>query len=323
MSYVLSDGVVLPAWPDEIFTEEYPYFTIYQDFNLSEDADGNFVVTLISGRYIALSTTQPFVAAPDELTGAGFVMCMSFGNAGIYGAYENGWTFGGGESTDVEFVGDAVRWANHDIYVGTGVDDSGNPVVGTEIYFPNSTAKPPFVLPDGTELPALPDGWSDGRPYGFIQDVDGIYMFATAEHPMFIVSAELAPSGSAVEDFGVMSDVGAGASWAYGEMISPNGWMEITNTVYDTPELGSPWAEATVWTNHDMLLATAANDDGSYTIGTEVARKSDVNYRVTEGWMTSIANEARRLGESEEAMKPDAILNIYKSIIASVAEVSS
>ena len=78
------------------------------------------------------------------------------------------------------------------------------------------------------------------------------------------------------------------------------------------------------WVNHDALRVTSFGADGSsYTIGTEIARKSDENYRVTGGYMTSIANEARRLGGKTGGMLPAVMLDIYKGVAASATEVGA
>ena len=70
-----------------------------------------------------------------------------------------------------------------------------------------------------------------------------------------------------------------------------------------------------VWSNHDILNITSLNeDDMSYTIGTEIAYKSDENYRITGGYMTSIANEARRLGGMSGELTPAAMETALRGV---------
>ncbi len=96
-------------------------------------------------------------------------------------------------------------------------------------------------------------------------------------------------------------------------------WELFFDDPIETPTTQFPIGTVPVlWSNHDFLYATA-NADGTYTIGTEIARQSDVNYRITEGWMRSVADEARRLGDVIGDLKPDVMESALREADGSAA----
>lgn len=285
MSIILNDGTVLPDLSADVLAE-HPYAILGYAAN--------------SGVYAGLISTAPFFYDPvDNLyvsLGTGYLETMFIqAEASWYTSAEQE-----DECVWPEYSFD-IMWSNHDVYEVTGADENGNPIFGTEIYFKSSI----FRLPDGTELPALPDGCFDGTPYGLIVKTTDVYAFYSAERAMYVSPFEenghnylVAPSGF-VRLFGIVNE-----QW----MEQPGGELPEDYPLYDIASV------VCAWSNHDLLTATAKNDDGSYTIGSEIARKSDVNYRVTGGWMTSIANEARRLGVSTDSLKPADIETILRAV---------
>lgn len=309
MSIVLNDGTVLPDLPSDVSTS-YPYYTVLR------------YPTMFDGMreaYVAVFTTTPLVwfpvgmitADPDlphlSSTQKGWMLYATGSDIGV-----TEWTLAGEQTaiwytTEIdEAAGDEVLYSNHDIYFAASVDNDVGPestIVSTEIYFANSTAKPPFVLPDGTELPALPDGWSEGTPYGMVIAMSAFEVFYATENPMAAVQ------DSDGDDI-ILLPSGVIKGWS-----EADGAWSLPEEAESTEPVLSPFfrTQLVLWSNHDIPYATA-NDDGTYTIGTEVARKSDVSYRVTEGWMRSIANEARRLGVSTDSLKPADIETILRAV---------
>lgn len=177
-----------------------------------------------------------------------------------------------------------------------------------------------IVLKDGTVLPALPDGCFDGTPYGVItigESGDGsgtiLTLFSATEQPAVSIPVDLLLYEGAEPSIAVLP--GRIRAW----FLQEDAWIGVGDTNgEDIVELGADLSDI-AWSNHDILHLTAYNaNDYTYTIGTEIAYKSDENYRVTGGYMTSIANEARRLVDTTGSMKPDEVESTLKSVEASV-----
>lgn len=193
-----------------------------------------------------------------------------------------------------------------------------------------------IVLKDGTELPALPDGWSEGTPYGAVVSIvwkDGdtgeilltMYALAATERPFSALPNGMLPDGSGVSPgenstHHLVTPLGRAKSYA----LDPetNTWGTVEEGEATTPVV-SYGMNLVSWANHDLYEITELNEDMSYKVGSTVVRQSDENYRVTGGYMTSIANEARRLGGKTGGMLPEVMLDIYKGVAASATEVTS
>lgn len=298
MSIVLKDGTVLPDLP-EVFLSEYQYYAICSYDSVLE----------VDGAHFAIFANSPIIYVPVGITAlleeptliseqAGYVL-LAFAPSET-----TEWEMASQSASSILAIhapvenDDKFVWSNHDILTATSFevasDFSSISVTTGEIYFPNSLAKPPFILPDGTELPALPDGCFDGTPYGMV------FLFEGAYHALMVTQSPsfVADIGDGTD--GVFLPVGNYSIWP----VVDGAWQEMVSTENQEPYAVSTFSDAVIfWSNYDILYATA-NDDGSYTIGTEIARKSDENYRVTGGYMTSIANEARRLGGKTGGMLP-------------------
>lgn len=310
MSIVLKDGTVLPDLPEGLITEEYPYAVIGK---AAED-----------GYYDVYSAKNEFAYIPKEV-GNGVEVVGPFTDA-----HKGSFIEFGGTTWEEPWSDDGapgfflheyeIVWSNHDILTATGLGEDYKPTLGTEIYFPSSVSKPPFILPDGTELPALPDGCFDGTPYGMIIGIDWagngqmMYSMQATSTPIVALPAELVPEDSGVQ-------IGDGTTHLI--MIQPCTGKEYMVdgeawTASESGDISEPMVSlgigVVLWANHDLNEVSTLNvDDMSYTIGTEIARKSDVNYRITDGWMKSIANEARRLGSVTGSMKPDVVENTLRA----------
>lgn len=170
-----------------------------------------------------------------------------------------------------------------------------------------------IVLKDGTELPALPDGFYE-RPYRCVGKSEMYaeqYFAISIDRPMvYIPDTVAAIFGPGIDVLGANPAVGK--AYVYTPGINTGGWE--LNAEYDEPSPDSimflPMASSTapeeyvLVTNCDILTVTSLSEELEYTVGTEIWRKSDENYRVTGGYMTSIANEARRLGGKTGGMLP-------------------
>lgn len=317
MSIVLKDGTVLPDLP-EVFLSEYQYYAICSYDSVLEADGAHFAIFANSPIiYVPVGITALFeepaliseqagyvllAFAPSETTEWEMASQSASSILTIYAPVEN----------DDKFV-----WSNHDILTATSFeiasDFSSISVTTGEIYFPNSLVKPPFVLPDGTELPALPDGCFDGTPYGVIVSSDyqgnnGYALFSC--HSGFAFFPIDVPGGylSGMCDF--VTAMGEYHHYECGQGL--NMWEEVDTTTerIEFPVgtvTSGPLAGVTYWlnwSNCDIPKATGFDSDNNPVVSSEIARKSDVNYRITGGYMTSIANEARRLGGKTGGMLP-------------------
>jgi hypothetical protein len=307
MSIVLKDGTVLPdiptAYTDEQFIGVAPDLATlkYHDVFFNSHS-GIYFLTCSDIPAVCIGNDGYLYTLLIDLTSSGlsknyttFQFLPDSGasswteiNSGLVSNNDYNWI----PTTQGGYV-----WADYDINF-----HDPETLEFLSVYFPSSV-KPPFILPDGTELPALPDGWNDGTPYGAVMINNGITILQCSSYPALCLPMALSSDGATFNK--PLFQAGTIAAW----MLNENTWVNIANEVWDKPITSNMDFDATVkWTNHDVLYVTSYNaDDGSYTIGTEIARKSDVNYRVTGGYMTSIANEARRLGNTDAPMKPDAV----------------
>ena len=186
-----------------------------------------------------------------------------------------------------------------------------------------------IVLKDGTVLPDLPDGCFEGTPYGAVIGIDWMgngelyYSLQTMSKPILALPAAMVPEDSGITPGeGVTHCIALPPCTAKSAGLDGDTWtaMEPEDITEFTVSFG---VGVVLWANHDLCEITELNEDMSYTIGTEIARKSDENYRVTGGYMISIANEARRLGGKTGGMLPEVMLDIYKGVAASATEVGA
>ena len=310
MSFVLTDGVVMPELP-VTFPEKYRYKIIAKVEINSESTNLYF--------YSYMASTSEFVFAPASITGdaldrvinmeIGYATCVSNSNTTEWGNVEGDY---GENTTDtplipVGFLSEynatySVVWANHDIKTITAMDADGY-TVGTDTFFKSCI----FRLPDGTELPALPEGCFEKYPYGMvvkvIEDGTTLYVFGAGSSAGFVVPAAIENS-----EYDMLRSLGESISYVHapGQI---DGWEDNGTNGMNDPLIDGVLEVA--WSNYDLLKATAKNDDGSYTIGTEIARKSDVNYRIYGGWLNSMGNQARRLGNVSGALKPGEMETVF------------
>ena len=308
MAITLIDGTVLPDISEGY--ECFSYITILRSQAINDAGECLYMAFI--------SDSSQIFASPD-LTGtvSGGLMCTNAlsgresndrlcslnPDTNAWQIYDDDPTSNRGQCPlDIEFgsyftLSTSIAWSNHDILEIAGVDETtGEITYADEPYFPSSVASaPPFVLPDGTEFPALPDGCFDGTPYGVISRFDdGDCSVVTTQSPAYVEENE---DSIPV----VFFPVGTERLW----FLIDGVWQFFLETENDAPVEWMPFAEnPVVWSNYDMMH------------GTEIARKSDVNYRITDGRMRSIANEARRLGASSASLTPADIEAIFRAVTA-------
>lgn len=332
MSIVLKDGTVLPDIPSEVLAS-YPYGTIYKE------------TTSRSVKYVICVSDTPIVFIPRSIAEAiaGTLITNSLAEGVMYNtlAYrahcnsdETGWEdltiF---KNEYVQYEGQMIvavgsfyastyefPYSNHDIYEVTSFDVNTGSYETGDIYLPSSVVStPPFFLPDGTELPALPEGCFEKYPYGMISYVESTngevaYALSVAEGTYIFAPGSATGEGS---DY-VISLLPGYRHYRY--VVAPtaaSGWEQYAEST--TQHSGHDFSreDGTIeirWCNHDILTATAMNDDGTPEIGSDLYRKSDVNYRIYGGWMNSMANQARRLGNVSGALKPGEMETVFKGV---------
>lgn len=315
MSIVLKDGTVLPDIPSE-YEEMCPYAAIVHM------TDGSNVL------YQCYRFGLPYVAIWFEDIGNYFLTDKAGESAGraIYYLEEgmDGWgltSFSESQQLEIALgayngVTTTVVWSNCDIMVANY--DDGEPT--GEIYFPSSISSK-FILPDGTELPALPEGCFEKYPYGmisYVESTDGeaAYALSVAEGTYIFAPGSATGEGS---DY-VISLLPGYRHYRY--VVAPtaaSGWEQYAEST--TQHSGHDFSreDGTIeirWCNHDILTATAMNDDGTPEIGPDLYRKSDVNYRVYGGWLNSMGNQARRLGGVSGALKPGEMESVFQGVTA-------
>ena len=177
-----------------------------------------------------------------------------------------------------------------------------------------------IVLKDGTVLPDLPDGCFEGTPYGAVIGIDWMgngelyYSLQTMSKPILALPAAMVPEDSGITPGeGVTHCIALPPCTAKSAGLDGDTWtaMEPEDITEFTVSFG---VGVVLWANHDLCEITELNEDMSYTIGTEIARKSDENYRVTGGVMRDFANQARRLGASSASLTPAEIEAIFRAV---------
>lgn len=331
-------GISIPDYSDQLLAE-YPYYiVVYMELAVG---------SIKSAAFSVYQSKSPYMYLPEELSSYinytdNCLLSLTdslyvFGAYVLNGEWDGTWkehseipaennmaVLGNTEEETVPYEL-AVVYANHDIKVVTGVDSNGLPTKG-DIWFANSAPtapKPPFVLPDGTELPALPEGCFEKYPYGmisYIESTDGeaAYALSVAEGTYIFAPGSATGEGS---DY-VISLLPGYRHYRY--VVAPtaaSGWEQYAEST--TQHSGHDFSreDGTIeicWCNHDILTATAMNDDGTPEIGPDLYRKSDVNYRIYGGWLNSMGNQARRLGGVSGALKPGEMETVFKGVTLDV-----
>lgn len=333
MSIVLKDGTVLPDLPDGAFSV-YQYGFICQDGIIDLD---DFSFTPKPNRYVLnLGWLEPFFC-PGSLVGAPIGMVMhvdSSNNSFAQLCYDtndpdSGWVQITDYSAAIYGVDGYVYWSNFDIMTAIGLNDDFTPIIGTEVYFADSTKiNPPFILPDGTELPALPDGCFDGTPYGFVKKItvpDSVgttaYLLYLSANPISFCAGEIIGQGVdfviSVADtlacYGLNADK---TEWFIYTGGPHNMWSNGVGMAY-VSDFGDAGNYEVAWSNSDMTKVSGVDEETEMPIiSTEIWRESDDNYRITGGVMRDFANQARRLGASTASLKPAEIEAIFRAVTA-------
>ena len=271
------------------------------------------------------ATLSEVIYAPAEITGAsyGVISTIEPGYALLTCCEgDDAWTSADSSETNATQLPIGVAngnyvllWSNHDVLTMTGVDENGMAVIGTDIYFKSSI----FRLPDGTELPALPEGCFEQRPYGFITaGYQNGQLIGCALHTGFDIAdyTENVLAGQQINALvchapNFMSyeyEVGVDTTWKAGiEDTSGDGMMAVVGTNGDM-------SIGVAWSNFDIFYLDNVDDEGNRVLSDTLYHKSDVNYRIYGGWLNSMGNQARRLGNVSGALKPGEMETVFKGM---------
>lgn len=153
----LNDNNRVPAIPNIYYSSNAPYAAIIQkqevDFN-------NMIITPVEGQYYLIMSPTPYVTANSEISGLDFNTTLPGDfNPEVVTVYsielgENkAWsvepilTDSPTDVTKVVAYGDYLRWANHDVYYMSSMDeDTGDYTLSDEIYY-DSASEPPVAPP--------------------------------------------------------------------------------------------------------------------------------------------------------------------------------
>lgn len=211
-------------------------------------------------------------------------------------------------------------WSDYTIANAEYADeDTGDVHLWADEPYHRSDVPHTFTLSDGTELPALPDGCFDGTPYGFIMYLnDTAFGLYVVEKPLTIIPGDVLGD----PDEWLLMPIGLVRCYMWYEDLED--WMLVIEDKIVDSVPSSLDGYTLRWSNHDIMNVRSVNDDGSFVIGSKIAHKSDVNYRVTSGYMRSILNEIRRLTGSTKRMKPavieDTLRRMFFCAITCVAD---
>lgn len=185
-----------------------------------------------------------------------------------------------------------------------------------------------ITLVDGTVLPDVP-AEIEGYPYCCIYKTWGnvieqqtgfaaLYSFVASKTEIICIPPSI--SGGAYRLYsntdGTAGCGSTGGDW--GDLDSETGVFDCP--LNNVPEVGIEMA--VVWANHDILIATTDNGDGTYTVGTEIYfanseapayEYSDV-YIADKDWIIGVADQARRLGGTTAKLDDAGILAAFKAV---------
>lgn len=325
MSIVLTDGTVLPDIPADVLAEHpnavitvarsttdditvYSYMAAANSFGYIDLGEEGESYGLGTGRFV-MTPSDPVNSYVPHARGEIEVgnTITEWGEPDFIGGYWSDFFLPIGEEVESNyediFFATEVVWANHDVFECVGSEDGNGFVITDTVYFPNSLAKPPFILPDGTELPALPEGCFEKHPYGIVGQNTGQYY-------ALVVSRTPGIYHEAGEQFSVPTLVFEKNPGYVVYLYKPEndtGWWVYTDSSGDGE--GNNFAAGSMattdWCNYDVVYENGA-----------LYRKSDVNYRIYGGWLNSMGNQARRLGNVSGALKPGEMETVFKGVTA-------
>lgn len=310
MSIKLLDGTEVPDLPQEDL-DEYPYAYIFKGI---DSETGSLLGT------VALMCQLEGVYIPGELIGyaCGIVYvpaCLNvtrFWEPGMDTWEAGDLVYEDENEVPVGAVGTIIYepgWVNYDILIVSGIDENFTPTVGTEVFLANCAAPKVFVLPDGTELPPLPEECFEGTPYGAVVKVNtDTYGLVVTSSPMVSSSAIHTPD---LSDGRLYAQPGTTRTFASdGET-----WVGVEAPTLPNLAFTGLTVEDVAWTNYDILYIVYLNtSSGVYNIGLKAAHKSDENYRITGGFMKSLANRIRLLAQANVSVEPSLIEYLLRSI---------
>lgn len=294
---ILPDGTEIPALPNDVLAE-YPNAIIYK-------VGGSEIVAMLSKKPFAYGSANFYASLGITVVGPAI---GTLGNGVLYrlnGEWEKTNDFTPAQSVVV--VGDGLydlQWSNHNVMVVQSANLSTMTAnTNGEVYYAVDDV---LVLKDGTKLIAPTKELFEEMPYGIVVAYmgSGLYALITAEKQLVACREDMLPSDVVLgsdDTHGIFAQPGKWKRWIAGEEWTLG--TEKTAEKLDALYIIS----VAKWANHDLCELSELNADYTYTIGSEIARKSDVNYRVTGGYMTSITNEGRRLGGVAGEMKPDVL----------------
>lgn len=336
MAIELIDGTKLPAFPTEYDNEGDETAPVLSDLKYRavfyEPGYEVYHLFFCSKPFAYLSVEKDFfptdaLVADSSIVQVSFVQFTFWGAPGEDCSNEDEWgTWELDGWGDIRLPGMLPedeyepQWADHNIRVIAKVPELDDNVTGeiiwtNDIYFPNCVK--PIILSDGTQLPTIPRRALDAGPYMAVirfkgSDNFSAYYLLVSPKPAFISKVGLRPNTS--KEQLCLAPERRFVAYFDNEMTEWQVMLDGTNSlmpVYDLSE-----QQSLVWANHDICCMAEYNSDEDYTIGTEIARKSDVNYRITEGVMRDFADQARRLGASSASLTPAEIETIFRAVTA-------
>lgn len=307
MSITLKDGTVLPDIPRDV-TSEFPYRLI------------SFITDYSMYGLIVSRSALKYYAAGEYYTNNSLLTSGASGFIVYYivpGQIDT-WTLqtdasgeGQGAAFEAVYALNNFVWSNYDV-----LDKSGDVCYAKYLGL--------FILPDGTELPALPEGCFEKYPYGLI-----VYTENTAGEAAYALAVA---AGTYI--FAPDAATGEGSDYVFSQL---SGYRHYKYVVAPTASSGwELYAESTAqysghdfsredgtievrWSNHDILTLNEIVD-GNPVFSSTLYRKSDVNYRVYGGWLNSMGNQARRLGDVSGELKPGEMETVFKGVTAGASD---
>lgn len=188
-----------------------------------------------------------------------------------------------------------------------------------------------ITLIDGTVLPDVPSVYAEEYPYHVVTKEYGTYVEETLGwqpplYTLYLAKANIVYAPASVWGGDYPKIVGttdgrvtykytqAGTDWGAQNV---NNFYKVGCVIGDVSDaVGAEYVCDLVWSNHDILTATAMNSDGTYVIGTEIYfpnssapayEYSDV-YIADTDWIIGVADQARRLGGTTEKLDDAGIL---------------
>lgn len=327
MSITLKDGTVLPDIPSEVLAS-YPKLVIVSQ----KDSSGTVT-------YYAHATSEAvffhYAYTVDNVTFIDSLLPIVTDTSGFTWA-AGSYMAGTSTSWDIVTVNSVIAiqytlnaelangtyselvWSNYDIMtVEEGSD--GNPVQTGEVFFANCAK---FILPDGTELPALPEGCFEKYPYGVVfamgtNESSGHALVCSTSPVIYVTPEQM----GADYGYAISNEIGNAMYSCVDGTWTLAGDDDNENFAVPIGVMGDT-EYAIAWTNYDIVYATAFDTEAFIpTPGPDLYHKSDVNYRIYGGWLNSMGNQARRLGNVSGALKPGEMETVMKATTAGAPSV--